>query len=194
MAKRHDAPEIFAAGDRRRKRTRHTGEPGEIVRRRYVLEPVEANPGVFDPPADVDRLLDPPALIDVAHQIHLRPDRLANESRLRDFAGGRGDTRQAELHFRLAIAFFAQPSGRGDRFLELEATPQRAARVGGNPVAAAAQQLPQREAERLALDVPQRHVDRRHGHRHDPARAGAARSRGQFRRHGLDPQRILAHC
>src|SRR5262249_15821700 len=43
-----------------------------------------------------------------------------------------------------------------------------------------------------ALDVPESDVDRRHGHRQDPAGAGATGSRDQFRCHGLDAQRVLA--
>src|SRR5262245_1225617 len=77
VAERYNPPEVFATGNRRRKRSRHAGEPGKIVRSRYVLEPKEPDPGVFDPLTDIDRLLDPPALVDVAHQIHVGADRLA---------------------------------------------------------------------------------------------------------------------
>jgi hypothetical protein len=64
------------------------GEPGEIVGRCHIFEPKEADPGVLHPLADVDRLLDPPALIDVAHQIHVGADRLPDQPRLLDFARG----------------------------------------------------------------------------------------------------------
>src|SRR5271166_7168781 len=69
VTERDDAPDVFAAGDRGRESGGDAGKPGEIVRRRHVLEPEEADPRVLDPAADVDRLLDPPALIDVAHQL-----------------------------------------------------------------------------------------------------------------------------
>jgi len=61
--------------------------------RRHVFEPIEPDPGVFDAFADIDRLLDPPALVDVAHQIHVEADRLADQPGLLDFARWRRDAR-----------------------------------------------------------------------------------------------------
>src|SRR4029077_8354912 len=116
-----------------------------------VLEPIEADTGVFHPLADVDRLLDPPALIDVAHQIRVGADRLADQASLLNLARRRGDAGQPELHLGLAMTFLAYPPRGGDRFFELEAAPQRAARIGRNAVATAAQELPQRQTERFAL-------------------------------------------
>ena len=52
--------------------------PGIIVGRRHVLEPEEADPGIFDAPADIDRLLGTPALVDVAHQLDVGADRLTD--------------------------------------------------------------------------------------------------------------------
>ena len=52
--------------------------PAEIVGGRHVLEPEQPDPGILDAPADVDRLLRPPALVDVAHQIDVGADRLAD--------------------------------------------------------------------------------------------------------------------
>ena len=46
---------------------------------------------------------------------------------------------------------------------------QRAGGIGRHPVARAAEQLPQRLLQRLALDVPQRDVDRRQRQREDAA-------------------------
>jgi len=86
VAERHHTPEVFAPGDRGREGLGHPRETGVIVVRGDVLEPIEADAGVFDPPTDVDRLLDPPALVDVAHQFHVRADSLANEPGLLDFA------------------------------------------------------------------------------------------------------------
>ena len=89
VAERHDAPQVLAAGDRRRQRVGDPREAGVIVVRRHVLEPEQPDPGVLDPLADVDRLLRPPALVDVAHQIHVGADRLADQAGLLDLAGRR---------------------------------------------------------------------------------------------------------
>ena len=86
MAERGDPVEVFAPGDRRGERRRHPREPGVIVMRRHIFEPEEADPGILDPAADIDRLLGPPALVDVAHQIHVGADRLADQARLLDLA------------------------------------------------------------------------------------------------------------
>src|SRR5271155_3036977 len=60
VAERHHTPEVFATCNRRREGLRHPRKTGIIVVRRYILEPIEADTGVFDPSTDVDRLLDPP--------------------------------------------------------------------------------------------------------------------------------------
>ena len=78
VAERHDAPDVFAAGDRGRQRVGDPREPGIIVGRRHVLEPEQPDPGILDPAADIDRLLRPPALVDVAHQLDVGADRLAD--------------------------------------------------------------------------------------------------------------------
>ena len=78
MAKRHDAIEVFAAGDRGRQGRCNPGEPGVIIVRGDILQPIEADTRVLDTLADIDRLLDPPTLVDVAHQIHVGADRLTN--------------------------------------------------------------------------------------------------------------------
>ncbi len=192
VAERHDPVEVFAAGYRCRQRRRYPCEPGVIVMRRHVFEPEEADPGILDAAADVDRLFGPPALVDVAHQIHVGADRLADQASLLDFARWRGHAREAQLHLGLAVALLAQPSGGGQRLVELEAAPERAARIGRDPVAPAAQQLPQRQAERLPLQIPQRDVDRRHRQRQDAGRAGLAGRIAQLLGDRLDSQRVLA--
>ena len=53
VAERHDAPEVFAPGNRGREGLGHPRETGVIVVRRYIFEPIEADAGVFDPPTDV---------------------------------------------------------------------------------------------------------------------------------------------
>ena len=115
--------------------------------RGHVLEPEEADPGILDTAADIDRLLGPPALVDVAHQIHVGAAGLADQLGLFDLARRRGDAGQAQLHLGLAVALFAQPAGGGHRLLKLETAPERARGIGRDLVAAAAEQLPQRLAE-----------------------------------------------
>ncbi len=88
VAERDDAPEVFAAGYRGRQGCGDACQTRVIIVRRHILEPEQPDTRIFDPPAGVDRLLDPPALVDVAHQIHLGTNRLADQPRLLDFAGG----------------------------------------------------------------------------------------------------------
>jgi hypothetical protein len=55
-------------------------------------------------------------------------------------------------------------------------------------------QLPQGLLQRLALDVPQRHVDRRQGQGEDAGGAARiARGKAQLAHDRLDQQRVLAH-
>src|SRR3972149_5253384 len=72
----------------------------------HAHKPVEVN--VLDPPADVDRLVHAPALIDVAHEVDIRSDRLANKPRPLHLALGRRVARQRELHLHLPEAFFSE--------------------------------------------------------------------------------------
>ena len=160
--------------------------------RRHILEPEEADPGILDPPADVDRLLDPPALVDVAHQFDVGADRLAHPPHALDLLGGRGVAGQGELRLHLAEALVLEPPGRGDDLVERQVAPQRAARIGRHPLARPAEQFPQRLAERLAADVPQRDVDRRQRQGEHPGRPGAARRGAQLGDDRLDAQRVFA--
>jgi Transposase DDE domain len=72
--------------------------------RRDVLDSVEVD--VLDVPADVDRLVHAPALVDVAHQVDVRADALAHAPDALDFVPGRGVARQRELSLHLAKALF----------------------------------------------------------------------------------------
>jgi hypothetical protein len=90
VAERGDAPEVFAARDRGGQRIRHTRQAGVIVGRRHIFEPEQPHPGLLDAAADIDRLFRPPALVDVAHQVHIGADRLADQPRLLDLPGRRG--------------------------------------------------------------------------------------------------------
>ena len=192
VAERRDAVKILAARHRRRQCRADPRQAGVIVVRRHVLQPEQPDPGILDPLADVDRLFRPPALVDVAHQIHIGPDRLADQPRLLDLARRRGDARQTQLHLGLAVALFAQPLGGRQRLVELETAAEGAARIGRNMFAAAAEQFPEWQAQRLALDIPQRDIDRRQRHRKYPGGAGADRGSTQFRSDRLDPHRVVA--
>ena len=70
---------------------------------------------------------------------------------------------------------------------------QGAAGVGGGAVAVAAEQGVHRLVERLALQVPQRQVDSRHGQGENAAGPGAAGRSAQLVGDALDVQRVLAH-
>ena len=167
-------------------------KPGIIVRGRHVFEPEEADPGIFDPAADIDRLLDPPALVDVAHQLDVGADRLAHPPHALDLLGGCGLAGQRQLRLHFAEALFFQAPGGGDDPVEREPAHQRAARIGRDPIARAAEQLPQRQVQRLAADVPQRHVERRQRQVEDAARPGRTGGGAQFGDDRLDAQRIVA--
>ena len=157
VAERRDAVHVFAAGHRRGQRIGDAREPWKVIVRRHVLPPVEVD--VLEPPADVDRLMHAPALIDVAHQVDVRADRLAHQARALDLARRRGVARQRELHLHLPEALLHQRRRRLHHVLQRERAHQRAARIGRHALAQAAEQRGQRLVERLALDVPQRHVD-----------------------------------
>ena len=80
------------------------GEAGEIVGRRYIFEPEEADPGILDPLANIYRLFRPPALVDVAHQFDVGADRLAHPPHALDLLGRRGLAGQRHLRLHLTPA------------------------------------------------------------------------------------------
>ena len=106
VAEGHYPPDILAASDRRRQRGGDPRQAGIVVRRRHVFEPEQANPGVLDAAADVDRLLDAPALVDVAHQLNVGSDRLAHPLHALDLLGGCSLARQRQLRLHFAEALF----------------------------------------------------------------------------------------
>src|SRR5262249_2608130 len=82
---------------------------------------------------------------------------------------------------------------RGRRRLVVgEAATKRSGRVGVDAVARAAEQLPQRLVQRLALDVPQRNVDRRLRKRVYTGATGVTGRGAQFAQDRLDALRIVA--
>ena len=141
--------------------------------------------------ADVDRLLDAPALVDVAHQLDVRPDRVAHHAHSPHLLGGRRTARQRHLRLHLDEALVDQPPRGGGGLRVGQPTTQRAGRIGRNPIARTAKQLPQRLLQCLALDVPQRNVDRGHRQRVDTRAARIARRRTELPQDRLDPQRVL---
>jgi len=78
----------------------------------------------------------------------------------------------AELHLHLLEALLHQRARRFGHMLQRIRAHQCAARISGHAFAETAQQRRERQAERFALDVPQRHVDGREREREDPARPG----------------------
>ena len=159
--------------------------------RGHILEPIEVK--VFDPPADVDRLVHAPALIDVAHEVHIRPDRFADQLGPLHLAGGCRLARQRELHLHLSKAFRNKQRRRLYDMIQRVSPQERAARVSGNALAEPAEQGRQGLAERLALDIPKRHVDGREGERRDPARTGPTPGRiTELLSDGFNTKRIVS--
>src|SRR5205823_10443038 len=78
VPERRDAPEVLAAGDRRRQGGGDAGEAGEIVGDRHVLEPAQIE--ALEPPTDVHRLFGAPTLIDVDHQRDVGPHGFADDA------------------------------------------------------------------------------------------------------------------
>ena len=111
----------------------------------------------------------------------------------RDFLGRRRIAGQRHLGLHLAKTLLQQDPRGALRLVVGEPAPQRAGGIGRHPVAMAAEQLPERLVERLALDVPQRDVDGRQRQGEDAARpAGIAGAGAQLGDDLLDAQRILA--
>src|SRR6202030_2726954 len=97
VAEGREPPKVFSAGYRRGQSPGDASKAREVVRHRHILEPAEAE--TLEPPADVHRLLGPPALVDVDHQRDVGTNALANDPGALDLALGRGLARQRQLHF-----------------------------------------------------------------------------------------------
>ena len=133
-----------------------------------------------------------PALVDVAHQLDVRPDRIAHHAHAPHLLGGRRIAWQRHLRLHLDEALVT--SRRAAVAACASVSPRRSepGGIGLDPVARAAEQLPQRLLQRLALDVPQRDVDCRDRQRVDARATGIAGRRAQLAQDGLDPHRVLA--
>src|SRR5207253_11002477 len=113
----------------------------------------------LDHPAEADRLVGPPGVVAVDHQLEARADRLPD----RPHALGVVPKRRAapaNLHLDRPVAHLEVPLGLGHEPGQLLALAvEAAARVDLDPAAVAAEQLPDRLAEDLAGQVPERDVD-----------------------------------
>jgi hypothetical protein len=158
---------------------------------RHVLQPIEVD--ILEPPAEVDGLVHGPALVDVAHEIDVRADRLADPARAFDLDRRCRLARESELHLHLPETLLHQRMGRLRHVLQRKRAHERAACVRGHTLAQATQERGERLVESLALDIPKRHVDRGEREREDPAWSRrACRRLAQLLSNGLDAQRILA--
>ena len=111
--------------------------------------------------ADGDGLVHVPELIYVAHDVDVIANGLPQRPHAQ-YLFGRG-VFGAHLRLHLLEPFLHQRRADLGQLLQVHGTHQRAAGVGGNPLAVAAQQRTHRLVKRLALDVPQCHVHRGHG-------------------------------
>ena len=144
LPERRDAPDILAARDRRLERRGDARQALVVVGGRHVLEPEQADARLLDAMADVDRLLGPPALVDVAHQLDVGPDHVADHLDAAHLVGRRRIAEQAHLGLHLDEALLEQRLGRLLRLLVGEAAAQRARGIGrargrdGRPAASTA--------------------------------------------------------
>ena len=100
VAEGHDAVVVLAGGDRRGERVGDAGQAGIVVVGGRVLQPEEVIR--LDAAPDLDGLVHAPELVDVAHQVDVRPDGLAHDAHALD---RRGHRRLAPaLHLHLAEA------------------------------------------------------------------------------------------
>src|SRR6185312_11336537 len=83
LAERGDAIQVFAAGDWGFQRGGDAGAALVVVGGGDILQPEQAD--ILDPAADVDGLFGTPALVDVAHQLDVRPDRFTDDADAADF-------------------------------------------------------------------------------------------------------------
>src|SRR5262249_5226969 len=188
MAEGDDAVVVLAGGDRRRQRVGDAGHAGIIVVSGRVFEPEEMIG--LDAAPDLDRLIHAPELVDVAHEIDVRSDRLAHHAHALD-RGGHGGLTPA-LHLHLAEPHVAKPRAGLGEIVDRMRAHQGSAGVRGDAVAQAAQQRAYGLAHHLALEVPAGDVDGRERQGEDAARPRAAGRAAQLRGDRLDLSRILA--
>src|ERR1043166_1147371 len=84
MAKRSDTVVVLAGGNGRGQGVSDTGEPLIVVVCHHILEPEQMV--WLDSTANVNRLIDRPELVDIAHQIDILADALTQHADALDFA------------------------------------------------------------------------------------------------------------
>ena len=130
-------------------------------------------------------------MIDVHHQVGVRTDGTADKPDALDLLRGVKPLHR-HLGFDLAVTLLDQRGRGAFELIGRRSARERAAGIGGHAIAQAAKQPRQRNAERLAADVPQRDIDRRYGQGRHPAGA-ARRGRGaKLGRYLLGTQRVFA--
>jgi len=153
-----------------------------------VLQPEEMVG--LDAAPHFDRLVHAPELVDVAHQVDVRADRLAHDPHALD-RGGDGRLAPA-LHLHLPKAHVSKTRSRLGEVVDRVRAHQRPARIGGHAVAQAAEQRAHGLARRLALQIPARDVDRGERQGEDAAGPRAAGRAPELGRDGFDLGRVLA--
>src|SRR5207253_8559790 len=76
---------VLSRRNRCSQRVSHTGQPLKIVMSYHVLEPEEVIR--LHTSANLNGLVDGPELVDIAHQVDIRPDALAQHAYALDLAG-----------------------------------------------------------------------------------------------------------
>ena len=130
----------------------HPRQAGIIVMHGHVFEPKEMH--VFDTLADIDGLIHRPALIDVAHEVDIRPHRCAGQARALGFLRRRYVTGQRHLGFHLLETALDQCPTSFKQMIQRIAAHQRAAGVGRHALAQAAKHGAKGLAENFAFDIP----------------------------------------
>src|SRR5262245_31114304 len=126
------------------------------------------------PTSDVNRLIDVPELVDVAHQVNVVANCVAQYA----------DTLHLTCHgwlgtklcLHLLKAHAHQTRASLDQVLHGMRAHQGTTGIGWHPVAMATEQCRKWLIERLALDVPQGHVNGRQRQGKNPARPGTTGS------------------
>ena len=188
LAERGDAVDVLARGNGHRQRVGDRRQPRIVVVGRRIFQPEEVVR--LDARPDVDGLLDPPELVDVAHEVDVVADGLPHHAHALDLA--RGQRLGAALHLHLAEAHALEARAGFGEIVHGMRAHQGPARIGGHAVAMAAEQRGERLAEGLALDVPQRDVHRGEREPEDAAGPGAPRRLPELGGDRLAAQRVLA--
>src|SRR5262245_16903417 len=147
----------------------------------------------LEPLADAKGFGHRPALVDVAHQAHLRSDHFADTADAIDFLLRFGAAGQRQLGLHCRPAALHQPAGVRHHGVERLGAHQRAAGISGYAVPIAAEKAGERQAKRLAADIPKGRVDGRLGKREEATWARRAGGLPQLVGYVLHVVRIAAH-